>query len=57
MTAIGKPAVLLPMKYENILNSFLDIPPCAMTIPDKINIGTANIGKLSTPPIILLIIS
>ena len=35
ITAHGKPAVLLPIKYPKKLNSFSEIPPCAMIIPDK----------------------
>ena len=31
-------------------NSFLEIPPFAMMMPDKTNIGTASRGKESSPP-------
>jgi hypothetical protein len=54
---MGIPAVLLPIKYENTLKSFFDTPPRAIIIPDNMNMGTARIGKLSTPPSILRIIS
>ena len=56
MVAIGSPAVKFPIKYAKKLNSFSLIFPFAIIFPDKINIGTAKIGKLSTPFIIERII-
>ena len=50
MTAHGIPAVKLPRKKANTSNSFLEIPPFAMMMPDKTNIGTASRGKESSPP-------
>ena len=37
------------MKNENKSKSLFEIPPLAIMIPDKINIGTARSGKLSIP--------
>ena len=50
MTAQGIPAVRLPRKYANMSKSFLEMPPFAIMIPDRTNIGTARSGKESRPP-------
>ena len=46
MTAQGRPAVRLPIRKEKRSNRRREIPPFAIRIPDRINMGTASMGKL-----------